>query len=78
MVLNPTLDRSVPVPDGVDSSSRSYRDFLNKMGLVDIWRELHSLTKDYTYYSTLMHVTLLLTMRMFLETLFLESVLLLS
>uniref|UniRef100_A0AAR2L345 Endonuclease/exonuclease/phosphatase domain-containing protein n=1 Tax=Pygocentrus nattereri TaxID=42514 RepID=A0AAR2L345_PYGNA len=50
-VLNDALDRSSPSPLTNPKSPQILKKLCEDTGLIDVWRERHPLTKDYTFYS---------------------------
>lgn len=51
VALDPVLDKYSSERVAASSAAKTFSHSLRCHDLVDLWRELHPLTKDYTYYS---------------------------
>lgn len=49
--LNPTLDSSNPQILGLNKITKNIKTIMNDIGLVDVWRELNSTQRDFTFFS---------------------------
>lgn len=48
--LNPKLDSST-LPSQNNPLIRKVNSYIEELGIIDVWRELHPSTRDYTFYS---------------------------
>lgn len=49
--LNPTLDSSNPQILGLNKITKNIKTIMNDIGLVDVWREVNSTQRDFTFFS---------------------------
>uniref|UniRef100_A0A669BP42 Reverse transcriptase domain-containing protein n=1 Tax=Oreochromis niloticus TaxID=8128 RepID=A0A669BP42_ORENI len=49
--LNPSLDSSNPHAPGLNKITKNIKLILKDLGLIDVWRELNPIKKDYTFFS---------------------------
>lgn len=51
VLINPRLDTTSPCNREKKHISKCVRNLMEDPGLLDVWRDIHPLTRDYTHYS---------------------------